>query len=781
MTEARKIVITFPNGEHEPIENGFYSGSIYLTELLSDSNELDFMGCNANMFEATISGISDLSNLTIQVDAIINNSRVHLFRGRVDSCKLQTDRTFRKLTAYDELYYNADTNIAEWYKKFFQEHKEATIKELRDSLFKYIGIKQNVCLLINDSLIITKTIDTDSLAFIDIIKMLCGLNACFGNIGRTGKFEYVYLNQDSEYDISANYRSNSSTAEDYIVQKIDKVQIKTDDEDLGAIAGIGTNAFVIQGNYLTFGLNSNVLSEVAENIYNVVKNIEYTPCDIDSIVSDLNVKLGQKLMIVTHSGRTIKTYCMKNELKGVQLFNQTISAAGDEYRSEVVNDTNSEILQLKGKTFKLEKTVDNFGIALTENLTVNNLLTGTSGTLKDLAVGLYNTLPYGLMIENTELQTGDTVIFRIYIRNPPEGVVGLAARVSHYNSSGKAVENAISDLYIEPGDEGYTQVSTRIRADTTRLQCGITRKASGSAFTVQVKNAKLEKNTIATEWCMSPAEIDSRVTENETSINGAIGELVLKVDKGGRIVQVQLGADAEKGSIFEVNADNINLTATDVLDLLSGGTLNLTGKNISIQSNNFVVDKDGNVTCNSIVMERGQGEDYLKIVVDNDEGFIAYGGFINGKSTKIVDFSTNKSMGGIPAPWYHSLMVENTISSSASGADSTCIDFANSIIRADTLEGYLEGTAKEAKNAPVTERVSVSKFANSTGYADITLGNAYKANSVQVTPRKNAESSAHVTDIAVYELSPGEGKIRIYGTSTVSGNAAAFNVSYIKA
>ena len=343
------------------------------------------------------------------------------------------------------------------------------------------------------------------------------------------------------------------------------------------------------------------------------------------------------------------------------------------------------------------------------------------------------------------------------------------------------MEHAISDLYIEPGDEGYTQVSTKIRADTARLQCGITRKASGSAFTVQAKNAKLEKNTIATEWCMSPDEIDSRVTENETSINGAIGELVLKVDKGGRIVQVQLGVDAENGAEFKVNADNINLTAADVLELLAGGTLNLTGKNIAIQSDNFVVDKDGNVTCKSIVMERGQGEDYLKIVMDDNEGFIAYGGFINGKSTKIVDFSTNRGMGGIPVPWYHSLMLANTISSSGSAADNTIIDFAKSLIRADTLEGYLDGMAKEAKNAPVTERVSVSRFANSTGYAEITLGNAYKANSIQVTSRKNSETSAYVTDIAVVETSPVEGKVRIYGTSTTSGNAVAFNISYIKA
>ena len=603
----------------------------------------------------------------------------------------------------------------------------------------------------------------------EVVRMIAELLGKFAYINREGILVFSWYT-DIGYQIDGDrYFSLAANNLDYVVEK---VQCEAG-EDETFVMGTGKG--------IVFS-NPHGTMEIISGLYDTMHGFSYRPSKV-KFMGDIRLDIGD-IVTVIKGNISYKVPIMNMEQIYDGGFVTVIEAVGNTDVEEA-NKTNGPITEkigtLNKKMLTIEKTVDNFGITLTENLTINNLLTGTSSTLKDLAVGLYNTLPYMLMIENTELQTGDEVVFRIYIRNPPDGIIGLAARVSHYNSSGKAVENAISTLFIEPGDEGYTQISTRIRADTARLQCGITRKASGSAFTVQVKNAKLEKNTIATEWCMSPAEIDSRVTASETSINGAIGELVLKVDKGGRIVQVQLGADAEKGSIFEVNADNINLTATDVLDLLSGGTLNLTGKNISIQSNNFVVDKDGNVTCNSIVMERGQGEDYLKIVVDNNEGFIAYGGFVNGKSTKIVDFSSNRSMGGIPVPWYHSLMVANTITSSGSAAESTYIDFTKSVIRADTLEGYLEGTAKEAKNAPVTERVSVSKFANSTGYADITLGNAYKANSVQVTPRKNAESSAYVTDIAVYELSPGEGKIRIYGTSTISGNAVAFNISYIKA
>lgn len=602
----------------------------------------------------------------------------------------------------------------------------------------------------------------------EVVRMIAELLGKFAYINREGILVFSWYT-DIGYQIDGDrYFSLAANNLDYVVKK---VQCEAG-EDETFVMGTGKG--------IVFS-NPHGTMEIVSGLYATMHGFSYRPSKV-KIIGDIRLDIGD-IVTVVKGDISYKVPVMNMEQIYDGGFVTVIEAVGNtdvEEENKTSGPMTEKIGKLNKKMLTIEKTVDNFGITLTENLTVNNLLTGTSGTLKDLIVGLYNTLPYGLMIEDTELQTGNTVVFRIYIRNPPEGVVGLAARVSHYNSSGTAVEHSIANLYIEPGDEGYTQVTTRIRADTARLQCGITRKASGTAFTVQVKNAKLEKNTIATEWCMSPAEIDSRVTSNETSINGAIGELVLKVDKGGRIVQVQLGADAESGSVFKVDADNINLSATDVLELLSGGILNLTGKNISIQSNNFVVDKNGNVTCNSIVMERGQGEDYLKIVVDHDEGFIAYGGFINGKSTKIVDFSTNRGMGGIPVPWYHSLMVANTISSSGSAADSTYIDFTKSVIRADTLEGYLNGIAKEAKNAPVTERVSVSRFANSTGYVDITLGNAYKVNSVQATARKTSESSAYVTDIAVLEASPSEGKVRIYGTSTVSGNAVAFNISYIK-
>ena len=57
-----------------------------------------------------------------------------------------------------------------------------------------------------------------------------------------------------------------------------------------------------------------------------------------------------------------------------------------------------------------------------------------------------------------------------------------------------------------------------------------------------------------------------------------------------------------------MDADNVSLNANDVINLMSGGDINLTGKGISITSDNFKVDPSGNVQCNNITAFSISGE-----------------------------------------------------------------------------------------------------------------------------------------------------------------------------
>lgn len=95
------------------------------------------------------------------------------------------------------------------------------------------------------------------------------------------------------------------------------------------------------------------------------------------------------------------------------------------------------------------------------------------------------------------------------------------------------------------------------------------------------------------------------ITSNEaiSGVSSAISqlndEIVLKVDNNGRLATVKLGTDANEGTVVKIGADSINLTAEEAINFLSGGEINLSGKNISIQSDNFNVTKDGKMSCNS--------------------------------------------------------------------------------------------------------------------------------------------------------------------------------------
>ena len=95
---------------------------------------------------------------------------------------------------------------------------------------------------------------------------------------------------------------------------------------------------------------------------------------------------------------------------------------------------------------------------------------------------------------------------------------------------------------------------------------------------------KEEDNTI--EYTTQKEDIRDAYIE----IDKANGQVVLKANANGNIVQAELNANASEGSAFNVKADNINF---------DGKTFNLTTENVAITSTNFSVDKNGNMYCNN--------------------------------------------------------------------------------------------------------------------------------------------------------------------------------------
>lgn len=150
---------------------------------------------------------------------------------------------------------------------------------------------------------------------------------------------------------------------------------------------------------------------------------------------------------------------------------------------------------------------------------------------------------------------------------------------------------ALRDAYICKGKEMIENDMNGVTAQLQRLNKTTERVKTSVQVTEKGLESEVKRATDA------ESELSTRIEQTEQQI-------VLRVDSAtGKIVQLSLIGDTGSGTEFKVDADNINLSASDVINLLSGGTINLTGKNIAITSDNFSVTKEGKMTCNDANIE----------------------------------------------------------------------------------------------------------------------------------------------------------------------------------
>lgn len=150
---------------------------------------------------------------------------------------------------------------------------------------------------------------------------------------------------------------------------------------------------------------------------------------------------------------------------------------------------------------------------------------------------------------------------------------------------------ALRDAYICKGKEMLENDMNGVTAQLQRLNKTTERVKTSVQVTEKGLKSEVKRATDAEN------ELSTRIEQTEQQI-------VLRVDSAtDKIIQVSLIGDTGSGTEFKVDADNINLSASDVINLLSGGTINLTGKNIAITSDNFSVTKEGKMTCNDANIE----------------------------------------------------------------------------------------------------------------------------------------------------------------------------------
>ena len=228
----------------------------------------------------------------------------------------------------------------------------------------------------------------DDLTCRQIISWAAEAAGCYAHMNADGKLQFLtYTDKRSTAKItpdgvsnSTAYYADSLSYEDYTVKAIEKVQIRQSDSDVGVIypdSTTATNTYAVQGNLLlTTGTEAN-LKTVAQNLYNVLKSVTYTPCKV-AVPSGSGLACGQIVHVKDARGREFDTYLMSATISSGKASFESVGSASRESSSAV---NSQSYKNLTGKMLEIKTSVDGLTVTASE-------LSGNYSELKQTVDGL---------------------------------------------------------------------------------------------------------------------------------------------------------------------------------------------------------------------------------------------------------------------------------------------------------------------------------------------------------------------------------------------------------
>lgn len=312
-----------------------------------------------------------------------NHTKVGIFYAEKPT---RTKRNSYKVTAYDTMS-KLDADFSGWLRAN-QAQFPKTIWQLVQLACQRAGVTlASSSLPINGSYSV-QAFYADDLTCRQIISWAAEAAGCYAHMNADGKLQFLtYTDKRSTAKItpdgassSTAYYADSLSYEDYTVKAIEKVQIRQSDSDVGVIypdSTTATNTYAVQGNLLlTTGTEAN-LKSVVQNLYNVLKNVTYTPCKV-SVPSSSGLACGQIVHVKDAREREFDTYLMSATISSGKASFESVGSASRESSSAV---NNQSYKNLTGKMLEIKTSVDGLEVKASD-------LTGKYTDLKATVDGL---------------------------------------------------------------------------------------------------------------------------------------------------------------------------------------------------------------------------------------------------------------------------------------------------------------------------------------------------------------------------------------------------------
>ena len=375
-----------------------------------------------------------------RLDDAGNRTKVGIFYAEKPT---RTKRNSYKVTAYDTMS-KLDADFSGWLRAN-QAQFPKTIWQLVQLACQRAGVTlAGISLPINGSHSV-QAFYADNLTCRQIISWAAEAAGCYAHMNADGKLQFLtYTDKRSTAKItpdgvsnSTAYYADSLSYEDYTVKAIEKVQIRQSDSDVGVIypdSTTATNTYAVQGNLLlTTGTEAN-LKTVAQNLYNVLKSVTYTPCKV-AVPSGSGLACGQIVHVKDARGREFDTYLMSATISSGKASFESVGSASRESSSAV---NSQSYKNLTGKMLEIKTSVDGLEVKASD-------LTGKYTDLKATVDGLSSEVK-----KDTKITGGGNLILgsESFKNAKLQGNAVSGSSVTYNDTGSATVTNANSNRYF---------------------------------------------------------------------------------------------------------------------------------------------------------------------------------------------------------------------------------------------------------------------------------------------------------------------------------------------
>ncbi len=567
----------------------------------------------------------------------------------------RTKRNSYKVTAYDTMS-KLDADFSGWLHAN-QAQFPKTIWQLVQLACQRAGVTlASSSLPINGSYSV-QAFYADDLTCRQIISWAAEAAGCYAHMNADGKLQFLtYTDKRSTAKITPDGASNSTayyadslSYEDYTVKAIEKVQIRQSDSDVGVIypdSTTATNTYAVQGNLLlTTGTEAN-LKSVVQNLYNVLKNVTYTPCKV-SVPSSSGLACGQIVHVKDARGREFDTYLMSATISSGKASFESMGSASRESSSAVNSQSyknlTGKMLEIKtsvdglevkasdltGKYTDLKATVDGLSSEVKKDTKITgggnlilgsesfknaklqgNAVSGSSVTYNDTgSATVTNAGSNRYFIFNTggaRITKGVTLCLSVMYK-PISGTDGLCLSLTYAADNGNSYYTSITtenQLEIEQTDGWvlrygtWTPDATGV-LDTVELGCGSIRAGYGGSYTnkFSLLHPMLQYGNAPTAWTASSGDyiteesakslISQSADEIKTEVS-SLKETTTTISNDLDSTKKEFKTVKESVSAIDQKADSITQTVTQ---RITGGNNIIAGTD---DWNNATLDAGGN-------------------------------------------------------------------------------------------------------------------------------------------------------------------------------------------